>query len=163
MSEEKISRVQFDTCHLEFIDSLFSKKKSDNKPFKSRAEILGFAAAYGLKNNADRKPLKNRNTNANSGADPIRYTDIFVDSLNLNDFISLLAFIDSRNPQVLSNSPEVINQRIEIFEEYANAGLHLLRTRLTDETSHTSSIIKILETNFEEAEELDDLSSLLDD
>ena len=163
--ETKIARVHFDPTHLKFIDSLVSKPPNKEKtPFESRANVLGFAAAYSLKMKAGKKPLKKKNSNANCGADPIRYNEIMGDnpSVKLRNFITMLAFIDQKDPKILENTNEIINKRIKIFEEYANKGLSMLDDKLGDETAYTSSIIGIIKDHFID-EEADDLTDLLDD
>lgn len=111
-------------------------------PFQSYADVLIFAAAIGIQRQS-REPI----TEYSKEIDPIRH-DIFF-SKGYDQVINLIAIADTNAPNILANNNDSEEKRVAIFEEYANAGLELLQSRiLLGSSNYTESIlIYLCETN----------------
>jgi dnd system-associated protein 4 len=92
-------------------------------PFKLIADVLVFAAAFGLRRNK-RVPL------GESQAEPIRQ-EVF-DRQGYDTMMNLLALhgAKSTGPEILADSDAMIEERATIFEQYANGGLEILQDEL---------------------------------
>ncbi|MFQ3628126.1 MAG: DNA phosphorothioation-associated protein 4 [Cyanobacteriota bacterium] len=127
-------------------------------PFQSYADVLVFAAALGVKRGV-REPI----TEYSRSIDPIRQ-DIF-DSKGYNQVINLLAVTSSNNPKILASTNQAEEERIKIFEEYANAGLEILARALKGSVDYTESLLIFLSKEREpedNQEEEFDLSRFID-
>jgi dnd system-associated protein 4 len=99
----------------------------DNKegPFSTYADVLAFAAALGAKRR-QRIPVQQA---AKREPSPIP-TEIFV-SRGYDFLFKLLAIVELGDPNIISpTDPNAEAQRGQIFEEYANGGLEVLREEL---------------------------------
>jgi dnd system-associated protein 4 len=86
--------------------------------FRSKQKVLMFAAVLGVKM-GERRPLQKR-------AEPIRY-GIFEGALD-DTFVNAIAIAETGDLKILSE--DHADERIQIFEEYAHAGLVELQKRL---------------------------------
>ncbi|MEI8089012.1 MAG: DNA phosphorothioation-associated protein 4 [Opitutaceae bacterium] len=95
----------------------------ENPPFKEIWRLLVFAAAVG-KSRGRREPLKA----VDSGkAIPAA---IFSNSPAWPGFHYLLALVEKDDSAVLGGGDDFENERLVIFEEYANAGLSIIQEEL---------------------------------
>ncbi|AFY79576.1 MAG: DNA phosphorothioation-associated protein 4 [Hydrococcus sp. C42_A2020_068] len=115
-------------------------------PFQTYADAIIFAAALGAKYNK-RVPLV---TISNTEPAPISL-EIFI-SRGYDTVIKLLAIAQTKDPQILSTHDlNAEEQRVQIFEEYANGGLEKLRDELRGAVDYTDRLLLILsEERFEE-------------
>ena len=104
-------------------------------PFKLIADVLVFAAAFGLVRNK-RTPL------GDVLAEPIRQ-EVF-DRQGYDTFINLLAVHAENKPAVLSDEDEMIERRAQIFEEYANGGLEQIQQELKGAVDCLESILLMI-------------------
>lgn len=161
-AEKSMDRVQFDAEHLKFIDDLV--RSSGTGPFLARANVLGFAAAYCLENNGNPSSIKTRIT-SKLGADPIRTEVMENNDTKLMSFIYMLSFISTGDPKILEKNELKHLERLSIFEEYANTGLKLLKTKLKGSVDLTRDVLLLVRgsTNSTTSDELENLEDLLDD
>lgn len=89
-------------------------------PFRLRADAMMFAAAYGFRR-ASRRSFS-------TTGEPIR-SEVF-ERQGYVPVINLMALVDTRDPNSLSESDTAVDLRATVFEEYANGGLDLLRQEL---------------------------------
>jgi dnd system-associated protein 4 len=106
-------------------------------PFQSYADALVFAASLGIKRN-QRQPI----TEYSKSIDPIRQ-DIFYGK-GYEHIINLIAVTSSNEPRVLASTDEAEQERIKIFEEYANAGLMILEGILKGSVDYSEQILLFL-------------------
>lgn len=125
-------------------------KASDDTtgPFQTYADVLIFAAALGAKRRK-RVPL----VNFAKDLDPIRRE--YFDSNKSEILINLIAIFDVENQNVLAENEQSDEQRIEIFEEYANGGLEILQDELRGAVDYTERIVLILSSQRVKQEEQD--------
>lgn len=114
-------------------------KASDNKNgfFQTYVDVMLFAAALGAKRRK-RVPL----VEFARDLDPIRR-----DYFNNNKcelLINLLALSIIQNQNVLADDEKSDEQRIKIFEEYANGGLEILQQELRGAVDYSEQILLIL-------------------
>lgn len=114
-------------------------KDSDNTTgfFQTYVDVMVFAAALGAKRKK-RVPL----VEFARDLDPIRR-----DYFNNNKcelIINLLAVSVIQNQKVLADDEESDEQRIKIFEEYANGGLEILQQELRGVVDYSEQILLIL-------------------
>jgi len=104
-------------------------------PFKLIADVLVFAAAFGLARNK-------RTTLGETLGEPIRQ-EIF-DRQGYDTFINLLAVHAENDPTVLSDADEKVERRARIFEEYANGGLEQIQEELKGAVDSLESILLMI-------------------
>ena len=148
-SEKKTDRVQFDVEYLKFINDLV--KSTGTGPFSTRANVLGFAAAYCLHNGGTPTKISTRIT-TKLGADPIRLEVLGNKDTNLMEFIYMLAFIATDDPKILDNTYEKEYERLSVFEEFANTGLNMLRNKLRGSVDYTKDILILIKSTSSEKE-----------
>lgn len=108
-------------------------------PFQTYADAIVFAAALGAKYNK-RVPL---GTISNTEPAPISL-EIFI-SRGYDTAIKLLAIAQTKDPKILSTHDlNAEEQRVKIFEEYANGGLEKLRDELRGAVDYTDRLLLIL-------------------
>lgn len=126
-------------------------------PFQSYAYVLVFAASLGMQKQT-RKPI----AEYSKEIDPIRQ-DIFYGK-GYDQVINLISVADTNDPRIVAGHDEAEEARINIFEEYANAGLEILAQRLRGFTNYTECILMALnEINEENAKSINefDLSDFM--
>lgn len=120
-------------------------------PFQTYVEVLGFAAALGARHKK-RVPLMD----SAKDLSPLRQ-DYFASSFTL--IINLLAFTETKNINILSEDEISDEQRIHVFEEYANGGLEILQYELRGAVDYSERILLLLGSErfqiVKEAEEFD--------
>lgn len=129
-------RIHIPKEHEEFINRLCNANDEEyNGPFKTKADALAFAAAYGAS-------LGKRIELSETVRDPIR--KVVFDSAGYGTLINLLAVADTENPNVLAITDEKEDERATIFEEYANGGLTHLAQVCANDTNLANSILLIV-------------------
>ncbi|XZN91496.1 MAG: DNA phosphorothioation-associated protein 4 [Microcoleus sp.] len=142
-------------------DFVKSLTLSDNNtgPFQTYADVIAFAASLG---NKRKKRLRlGEISKREPGAIDV---DIFV-SRGYDMVIKLIAIAETKNPQILSHlDGELEAQRLQIFEEYANGGLEILREEFRGAADYTDRLLLFLITekdNQHRSNEEFDLSKFL--
>lgn len=105
--------------------------------FQSYADVMVFAASLGI-SQGKREAIKEYS----QSIDPIRQ-DIF-QGKGYEQVINLIAVISSNEPKILASTDEAEQERIKIFEEYANAGLKILKDILNGSVDYTERILLFL-------------------
>lgn len=122
----------------ELIKSL-TTSENNNSPFPTYADVVVFAAALGAKRKK-RSPLGQI---SKKDPGPINL-DVFV-TRGYDTAIKLLAIADTKEAKILGTlDPRMAEKRIEIFEEYANGGLEILRDELRGAVDYTEQIMLML-------------------
>ncbi|DAC17231.1 MAG TPA: DNA phosphorothioation-associated protein 4 [Candidatus Poseidoniales archaeon] len=127
-------RIRVPADKVDFIESMLKTAKG---PFELKAQVLGFAAAYGSKY-GERLPFSKT-------GEPIRHS-VFVGE-KLDTLINLLTITHTGDPKVLARSDEMEDLRATIFEEFANSGLALLENKLKGEVKYTQSLLLMMKNN----------------
>ncbi len=109
--------------HEEMVQRLSTQKppNSERTLFPTIRELLCFAALLGY-SEGRKVPL-----DKSAGVEDISYQQF--ERGEAEDLIWLVALADTKNPEVLKDGEEV--RCAEIFEEYANGGLYIIREALT--------------------------------
>jgi dnd system-associated protein 4 len=132
---------------------------NNTSPFQTYADILVFAAALGAK----RKKRVTLGTISQKEPAPISL-EVFA-SRGYDAMIRLLAIAETQEPKILSSYDiNAEEERVLIFEEYANGGLEILREELKGAVDYTDRLLLILSAerfNEETPEEEFDLSRFL--
>ena len=126
-------RIRVPKDKVDFIESMLKTAKG---PFETKAQVLGYAAAYGVKY-GERLSF----AQASSG-ESIRH-GVFVGE-KLDTLINMLAITHTGDPKVLARSDEMEELRALIFEEFANSGLALLEGKLQGEVKYTQSLLLLM-------------------
>ncbi|MGK7905388.1 MAG: DNA phosphorothioation-associated protein 4 [Hormoscilla sp.] len=109
-------------------------------PFQTYADAIAFAAALGAK----RKKRSSLGAVAKKEPGPIGL-EIF-NSRGYDVMIKLLAIVESKDPKILSSGdPKYESERIQIFEEYANGGLEILREQFRGVVDYTDQLLLIMQ------------------
>lgn len=117
------------------LDKLTSPGPGSRRPegiFRSKQKVLMFAAALGGRMKL-RKPLEKR-------GEPIRYS-IFEGAVD-DTFVNAIAIAEAGDLRILSE--EQADKRIQLFEEFAHAGLVELEKRLAapgDDLQHILQLV----------------------
>lgn len=108
-------------------------------PFQTFADVIVFAAALGAKHKR-RVPLGEVSKREPS---PIGQEHFFAKGYDLA--IQLLAIVDVKELHILSsNNEKSDNQRLRIFEEYANGGLEILQNELRGAVDYSERLLLIM-------------------
>jgi len=147
-------RVRVDKNKVRILKELRGEGKATGV-FPSYAEALAFAASLGVSRGL-RTPLKAKSKEI----DPIRQ-DVF-STLHYNTLIHLLALVAEKDPQILSRTFE--NERITVFEEYANGGLQFLEQELKGQPDLLAGLLLVLQNHRRSlgAGEDDEITNLAD-
>ncbi len=126
-------------------------KASDDTtgPFQTYVDVMVFAAALGAKRKK-RVPL----VEIARDLDPIR-RDYF-DNNRSELLINLLAISETQDQKILADDDKSDEQRIKIFEEYANGGLEILQEELRGAVDYSERIILILSSEREKQQQEED-------
>lgn len=112
---------------------------STKGPFQTYADAVVFAATLGMKNRR-KTPLETISTREPG---PISW-EIFA-SRGYDPVIRLMAIAHTQQPEILASfNPGSEEQRLRIFEEYANGGLEILRDGLRGAVDYTERILLLL-------------------
>jgi dnd system-associated protein 4 len=143
MSENRI-RVARDKAEL--VKSLIGSA-DNNSPFQTYADAILFAAVLGSKHN-QRVPLGEI---SKKEPGPISI-EIFI-SRGYDPVMKLIAIAATENINVISpDRADFEQQRINIFEEYANGGLELLEKELCGAVDYTERILLMLSASIDPTE-----------
>lgn len=143
-------RIRVPADKVDFIESML---KSNKGPFELKAQVLGYAAAYGAKY-GERRPIAKA-----SSSESIRYS-VFIGE-KLDTLINLLAFTNTKDPKVLACSEEMEDLRATIFEEYANCGLKMLEENLKGEVKYTQSLLLLMKESDDNNNDIESLVGLI--
>lgn len=150
-------RIRIDKDVAELVQRLVESNDTTGI-FQTYADVLVFAAAFGAKHHR-RVPLQQV---AKEPA-PIAL-EIFI-SRGYDWFIKLLAINETQDLKILaSHDLELEEQRLTIFEEYANGGLEKLRAELRGSVDYSEHILLLLSqarVNLEPSPEEFDLTKFL--
>ncbi|MGK7933398.1 MAG: DNA phosphorothioation-associated protein 4 [Microcystaceae cyanobacterium] len=109
-----------------------------NGPFQTYADVMAFAAVLGA-NYQQRLSL----TAIAKEPSPISL-EVF-QSRGYDPLIKLLAIVDTQDPKIISSlDAEAEQQRVQLFEEYANGGLQKLQEQLRGSVDYTERLLLIL-------------------
>jgi dnd system-associated protein 4 len=132
------SRIKIAKDKVDLVKDLVDAK-GNNGPFETYADLLVFAAALGIKYNK-RVPIKEISKTEPA---PIAL-EIFI-SRGYDWAIKLLAINateDEKSINIYDSAME--EERITIFEEYANGGLEKLREDLRGSVDYTETLLLII-------------------
>ena len=108
-------------------------------PFKTYADVIVFAASLAIKKKK-RIPVTEISTREPC---PINI-EVFW-SKGYGSIIKLIALVDTKDTTILSQTNEEIEEnRIKIFEEYANGGLEILRDELRGAVNYSERLLLVL-------------------
>ncbi len=129
---------------------------STTGPFRLQADVLAFAAALGAAREVS-KPFEE------SPKEPIRQ-EVF-ERHGYGTLMGMLAVNKEQSPSLLADTDEMDDRRATIFENYANAGLEILREELKGAVDDTEVVLMLLtkerRAEDEEEDEDFDLRSIL--
>jgi dnd system-associated protein 4 len=129
-------RIHIPKEHEELVNRLCNANDDEyNGPFKLKADVLAFAAAYGASLGKS-TPLKE------TVKDPIR-SGVF-DTTGYGTLIKLLAVSHTEDPNILAITDEMEDKRATIFEEYANGGLALLAKECSNDSNLSNAVLLII-------------------
>ena len=132
------NRVRIAKDKADLVKSLISSEHKSS-PFQTYADVIAFAASLGNKRKK-RLPLGEISKREPGSID----VDIFV-SRGYDMAIKLIAIAETKNPKILSHLDEKLEaERLQIFEEYANGGLEILREELRGAADYSDRLLLIL-------------------
>ena len=149
------NRIRVAKDKAELVKSLVASKDTTG-PFQTYVEVMVFAAALGVKYKK-RVPLDV----ISKDLSPLRQ-DYFTSSFTL--LINLLAITETENIKIIDDDNVADEQRIHIFEEYANSGLEIIQNELRGAVDYSERLFLFLSyerTNTEQQDEEFDLTKFL--
>ena len=153
-----LPRIKVAKDKAELVQKLLDTKRTTSA-FQTYADVIVFAASLGAKYQK-RVPLKEV---SNSEPAPISL-EVFI-SRGYDWVIKLIAVTETQDIKILSiHDPKAEEERVKIFEEYANGGLAKLREELRGAVDYTERLLLILSAERFKAESIDeefDLSRFL--
>lgn len=134
-------RINYAKSHEVLLNQLVRSIDSSG-PFETKAKCLIYAASFGASFGFDqgRKPLPEKK------GESIRY-DVFQNQ-DFEDLICSLAVFATKDIKILEDNEDTANERVTIFEEFANCGLERLEAELKGEANKTDGIALLLSKNF---------------
>ena len=119
---DRAPNINRSKIHEEMVQRLAMQKipPADRTLFPTIRELLCFAALLGY-SESRRTPL-----DSNAGKEDVSYQQF--ERGDAEDLIYLIALAETKDPEVLKDGQE--SRCAEIFEEYANGGLQILRDAL---------------------------------
>lgn len=134
-----MNRVRVAKDKTDLVRALTATEHNKNGTFPTYADAIAFAAALGAKRQK-RSPLAEI---AKREPSPIS-VEIFV-SRGYETLFYLFAVIETGDRKMLSPTDAVSEtQRVQIFEEYANGGLEILREELRGAVDYTERLALLL-------------------
>lgn len=112
--------------------------------FKEIWRLLLFAAQIGIKN-SKKEPLKS--VDSGKGIDQ----STFGNCAAWPGVLYLISLVESESTNALSGSTEAEDQRISIFQEYANGGLSILQDFFSDRPLDLDGLLVFIETQNKES------------
>ncbi|MFN6462680.1 MAG: DNA phosphorothioation-associated protein 4 [Nostoc sp. DedVER02] len=149
------NRIKIAKDKAELVKSLVASKDTTG-PFQTYVEVMVFAAALGVKQKK-RVPLEG----IAKDLSPLRQ-DYFASSFIL--LINLLSITETKDIRIIGDDDLADEQRIHIFEEYANGGLEILQNKLHGAVDYSERLLLVLSSERfkeEQHEEEFDLSKFL--
>ncbi|BAU05100.1 DNA phosphorothioation-associated protein 4 [Fischerella thermalis CCMEE 5330] len=149
------NRIKIAKDKVELVKALVASKDTTG-PFQTYVEVMVFAAALGAKHKK-RVPLEG----IAKDLSPLRQ-EYFSPSSAL--LINLLAITETKDIKILGDDDVADEQRIHIFEEYANGGLEILQNELRGALDYSERLLLIVSSErFKQAKEDEefDLSKFL--
>ncbi|MBN3940319.1 DNA phosphorothioation-associated protein 4 [Nostoc sp. NMS9] len=142
------NRIRIAKDKVELVKALVASKDTTGA-FQTYVEVMVFAAALGAKHKK-RVPLDG----IAKDLSPLRQ-DYFSTSFIL--LINLLAMTEIKDINILSEQEVADEQRIHVFEEYANGGLEVLQNELRGSVDYSERLLLILrsEKNKQEEQEVE--------
>ena len=135
------NRIRVAKDKAELVKSLIGSSEN-NSPFQTYADVILFAAVFGAKQK-QRTPLGEI---SKKEPGPISI-EIFI-ARGYDPVMKLIAIAATENINVISpDRADFEQQRIQIFEEYANGGLDLLDRELCGAVDYTERILLMLSVN----------------
>ncbi|MBP0021655.1 MAG: DNA phosphorothioation-associated protein 4 [Cyanobacteria bacterium SBLK] len=132
-----VGRIRVARDKSEFVQSLVSGRDRDGM-FQTYADLLVFAAMLGIKAEK-RVPVEI----VSKEPAPVGL-DIFI-SRGYDRAIKLVAIVQTGDPAILSAyNPHSEDERMTIFEEYANGGLEVLQEELRGAVDYTERLLLLL-------------------
>jgi dnd system-associated protein 4 len=116
--------------------------------FREIWRLLLFSAQVGLKEKR-REPLKSVDTG--KGIDQAT----FGNSASWPGILYLMSLAESGDSEVLSSSPQGEEQRVLLFQEYANGGLSVIKEFFKDRTVDLDGVLSFIETHQARTAELE--------
>jgi dnd system-associated protein 4 len=132
-----LPRIKVAKDKAELVQKLIDTKGTTGA-FQTYADVIAFAASLGAKYQK-RSPLPEI---SKSEPAPINL-EVFI-SRGYDSLIKLIAVVATQDINILSQDTEAEEQRILIFEEYANGGLEKLREDLRGAVDYTERLLLIL-------------------
>ncbi len=133
-----LPRIKVAKDKAELVQKLLDTKGTTGA-FQTYADIIAFAASLGAKHQK-RVPLSEI---SQSEPAPISL-EVFI-SRGYDRLIKLIAVADTQDIKILSTEDAIAeNNRVQIFEEYANGGLEKLRNELRGAVDYTERLVLIL-------------------
>lgn len=129
------NRIKIAKDKVELVKALVASKDTTG-PFQTYVEVMVFAAALGAKHKKQ-VPLEA----VAKDLSPLRQ-DYFTSSFAL--LINLLAITEIKDIKILGDDDLADEQRIHIFEEYANGGLEILQNELRGAVDYSERLLLIL-------------------
>ncbi|AFY88148.1 DNA phosphorothioation-associated protein 4 [Chroococcidiopsis thermalis] len=129
------NRIKIAKDKVELVKALVESNEK-TAPFQTYVEVMMFAAALGAKHKK-RVPLKD----VAKDLSPLRQ-DYF--SSNFTVVINLLAFTETKALNIFDEHEIADEQRIHIFEEYANGGLEVVQHELRGAVDYSERILLLL-------------------
>lgn len=112
--------------------------KGTTAPFQTYADVIAFAASLGAKHQ-HRVPIKEVSNNEPA---PISL-EVFI-SRGYDSLIKLLAITETQDIKIIApHDLKAEEQRMAIFEEYANGGLEKLKEELRGAVDYTERLLLI--------------------
>ena len=153
-----LPRIKVAKDKAELVQKLLETKGTTGA-FQTYADVIVFAASLGAKYQK-RVPLKEV---SHSEPAPVGL-EVFI-SRGYEWVIKLIAVTETQDIKILSTEdPKIEEERVQIFEEYANGGLARLRDELRGAVDYTERLLLILSSERFKEEETDeefDLSRFL--
>jgi dnd system-associated protein 4 len=136
-------RIRVAKDKAELVKSLIAST-DNNSPFQTYADVILFAAVLGSKQK-QRLPLGEI---SKKEPGPIS-SEIFI-AHGYDPVMKLIAITATENINVIApDRSDVEQQRIHIFEEYANGGLEIIQQELRGAVDYTERILLMLSTPLE--------------
>ena len=129
-----------------------AKSGSEKRIFNAMTELYTLAAVVGFVN-GDRKKI------SKSSSDPIKLVYFSDDDLAIMNMIALMEYKDSEDELFLLRK-ENEEEKYKLIEEYACAGMEIIKKELYDKEDYLEAIMELAE-NYKNPESKDPSQSIL--
>lgn len=132
------NRIKIAKDKADLVKALVSSKETTG-PFQTYADVLVFTAALGIKH----KKRVVLGEISKRDPDPILQEHFVTKGYDM--LIKLLAITENKDINIIASNDEYSDeQRIRIFEEYANGGLEILRDELRGSVDYSERLLLVL-------------------